>query len=144
MSFANIKKARIRKNEENLKNNIHPETAWIEKILNPVIFFSNIVEFRNSSWWNEVVSKSFKENNITLCSVNHPKLPEEIIATSASIYVRLHGNPNIFYSSYSDSFLSNLHEEITQRNSINKAFVLFNNTASTAGILNAQQIKLYI
>ena len=101
----------------------------IIKSLHPC--FNNIVEFRNSSWWNEVVSKSFKENNITLCSVNHPKLPEEIIATSASIYVRLHGNPHIFYSSYSDSFLSNLHEEITQRNSINKAFVLFNNTAST-------------
>lgn len=66
MSFANIKKARIRKNEENLKNNIHPETAWIEKILNPVIFFSNIVEF------DKCMNEFCKKNRITLVK-NSPK-----------------------------------------------------------------------
>lgn len=103
--------------------------------------FKNVVEFRNTGWWNDEVYEAFKANNIIFCSVNHPKLPDAIITTSSAVYVRLHGNPEIFYSSYSDEFLTNLHNTILKNQMIEEAYVLFNNTASTAGVLNAQQFK---
>ena len=111
----------------------------IVKSLKPSV--KNVVEFRDVSWWNDAVFDTFKENNITFCSVSHPKLPEDIISTSATRYVRLHGNPQIFYSSYSDQYLANLYTLLEKNKNINEVFVFFNNTASTAGILNAQYFQ---
>lgn len=99
--------------------------------------FKNVIEFRNTSWWNNEVYDAFETNNIIFCSVNHPQLPEDIIVTTPTIYMRLHGNPKVFYSNYSDQFLEDLHNSIFQNKKIKEAYVFFNNTASTAGILNA-------
>lgn len=106
--------------------------------------FTNVVEFRNESWWNDSVYEAFRSKNITFCSVSHPKLTEEIITTSPTAYIRLHGNPQIFYSSYSDQYLQILHDTLIRKSDIENAFVFFNNTASTAGILNAQEFKLKV
>ena len=103
--------------------------------------FTNVVEFRDPSWWNKEVYDAFKAKNIIFCSVSHPRLPEDIITTSSTAYIRLHGNPQIFYSSYSDAYLSNLYNLLVKNEMITDAYVFFNNTASTAGVLNAQQFK---
>lgn len=103
--------------------------------------FKNVVEFRNPGWWNIEVYEAFKAKDIIFCSVNHPKLPDNIITTSSTVYARLHGNPDIFYSSYSDEFLINLHRTITENQMIKEAYVLFNNTAGQAGVMNAMQFK---
>ena len=105
--------------------------------------FKNVVEFRNPSWWNKEVYDALNANDIIFCSVNHPQLPEDIIITSPTAYVRLHGNPQLFYSSYSDEFLLTLHNTIAKNTMIKEANVFFNNTASTAGILNAQQFDKF-
>ena len=105
--------------------------------------FKNVVEFRNSSWWNKKAYDALRANGIIFCTVNHPQLPEDIIVTTSTVYVRLHGNPHVFYSSYSEEYLSNLHSILAQNKKIKNAYVFFNNTASTAGILNAQQFNLH-
>ena len=68
-------------------------------------------------------------------------MPEDLIITNSTAYVRLHGNPQLFYSAYSDEFLSTLHRTLVKNTGIKEAYIYFNNTASTAGILNAQQFK---
>ena len=105
--------------------------------------FKNVVEFRNPSWWNKEVYDALNANDIIFCSVNHPQLPDDLIITSSTAYVRLHGNPQIFYSSYSDEYLLSLHNSIVENVNIKDGYVFFNNTASTAGILNAQQFKRF-
>ncbi len=105
--------------------------------------FKNVVEFRNAGWWNNEVYDELKAKDIIFCSVNHPQMPEDIIITSSTTYVRLHGNPQLFYSSYSDEFLLTLHNTLLRNNKIKDANVFFNNTSSTAGILNAQQFKAF-
>jgi uncharacterized protein YecE (DUF72 family) len=102
------------------------------------------VEFRYASWWNQEVYDAFKVNNIIFCRVNHPELPDDIIVTAPYMYSRLHGNPQLFYSPYSEEFLIHLYRQIIQKKSINETFIYFNNTASSAGILNAQQFKLFV
>ncbi len=116
--------------------------ALILKNLKP--HFKNVVEFRNSAWWNKDVFDAFKANDITFCSVNHPQLLEDIITNSSTAYIRLHGNPQLFYSPYSKDFLSSLHKTLIINKEIKEAYVFFNNTASVAGILNAQQFKDFL
>jgi uncharacterized protein YecE (DUF72 family) len=99
--------------------------------------FKNVVEFRHESWWNQEVWTAFLENNITFCSVSHPQLPNTIFKDFPLIYIRLHGVPKMFYSSYSPEELLYIKDAI----SLKSDFVYFNNTASEAGILNALELN---
>ena len=73
-----------------------------------------------------------------------PELPTAIIETASTGYVRLHGNPKLFYSEYTSEELSEMYDEIRKAKKLKEVFIYFNNTASTAGILNALAIKDYI
>ena len=107
----------------------------IVKTLN--LSFINVVEFRHESWWNLEVWDAFSSNNITFCSVSYPNLPEMISVNGPLIYMRLHGKPKLFYSSYTAEELRAIKFKIAK----NEAFVYFNNTASAAGIINAVDFK---
>lgn len=71
----------------------------------------------------------------------HPKLPTDLITNTNTAYIRLHGNPHMFYSNYETDMLKDLHKKIKKNKHLHEAFVYFNNTASTAGITNAQEFK---
>lgn len=103
--------------------------------------FCNAVEFRNASWWTEAVYQAFRQHKLTFCSVNYPKLPTDIVATGATAYVRMHGNPRLLYSEYSEAELDDVLHQLAAHK-LKQAFVYFNNTASTAGILNALNMNL--
>lgn len=102
--------------------------------------FINVVEFRNKSWWNQQVYDAFSKKNIVFCTVSYPMLPTIIIRTGPIGYVRLHGKPELFYSTYSTIELQQLYKQI-EDSKLDRVFVYFNNTASTAGILNALEFK---
>ena len=99
--------------------------------------FKNVIEFRHESWWNDEVWNAFLENNITFCSVSHPQLPQTIFTNFSLTYVRLHGVPKMFYSSYSPEELLYMKNVID----LKSGFLYFNNTASEAGILNALELR---
>lgn len=103
--------------------------------------FKNVVEFRHESWWREDVFPALAAADITFCSVNYPKLPTNVITTTATGYVRLHGNPKLFYSEYSEDDLRDLYNHILKQHNFTEVYVYFNNTASAAGIINAQQFR---
>ncbi len=99
--------------------------------------FQNVIEFRHESWWNDTVWDAFLENNITFCSVSHPQLPQTIFKNFPLVYIRLHGTPKMFYSSYPLQELLHIRDETH----LKSGFIYFNNTASEAGILNALELK---
>ena len=68
-------------------------------------------------------------------------MPQDIVFTSNTAYLRLHGSPIMFYSTYSDSYLKKLLEKFIYEKNLEKIFIFFNNTASEAGILNALKMK---
>ncbi|HEX8577300.1 MAG TPA: DUF72 domain-containing protein [Flavobacterium sp.] len=102
--------------------------------------FKNVIEFRNETWWDQNVYNILSENNITFCNVNYPKLPATILQTTALGYIRLHGNPQLFYSEYTHQELEVYKQQI-QAMGCDTVFIYFNNTASTAGIINALDFK---
>ncbi|MNG24620.1 hypothetical protein D3C84_1093690 [compost metagenome] len=99
--------------------------------------FKNVIEFRHESWWNEDVWEIFLQNNITFCSVSYPNLPQTVFTEFPLIYIRFHGNSELFYSGYSTVELKQVKNKLEDNN----AFVYFNNTAGTQGILNALEFK---
>lgn len=71
----------ISKNIDFLKNAI--------KQFNPAK--NNIIEFRHPSWFDDEVYNLLSEFEVGFCSVSSPDLPEDIITTSNTAYVRFHG-----------------------------------------------------
>jgi uncharacterized protein YecE (DUF72 family) len=109
------------------------------KSMNPD--YNNVIEFRNESWWKQEVYDALAKNNITFCSVNYPKLPTDVIATNSIGYVRFHGNPRLFYSQYTPEELEHTIQDIVANQQLKEVYIYLNNTASTAAIINAQQLK---
>lgn len=108
------------------------------KSVNPQ--FTNVVEFRHQSWWRQDVFEALIQSNITFCSVDYPKLPNEVIKTASTGYVRMHGNPKLFYSEYTPDQIKSIFEQLKD-SGFKQAYIYFNNTASTAGIVNALEAK---
>ncbi|HLP49301.1 MAG TPA: DUF72 domain-containing protein [Chitinophagales bacterium] len=103
--------------------------------------YKNVVEFRHESWWTKKVQAELAARNIVFCTVSHPKMPEKLVVNSPTVYVRLHGVPRMFYSDYSNEYLSTLYQSILKKKKVKEAFIFFNNTAGEAGILNAQTMR---
>ena len=92
--------------------------------LNPE--FLNVVEFRHVSWWNEDVFRILSQNRITFCCVSAPNLPEKLIKTTDTIYVRFHGKEAWYRYNYSEEELRVWAEWIKKEKPEN-LFVYFNN-----------------
>lgn len=103
--------------------------------------FNNVVEFRHESWWIPEVLATLTLNGITFCSVSYPKLPPTIFTDYPKVYIRLHGTPKLFYSTYTSDELAVLKEVIVKTVRPQKVTVFFNNTASIYGIENALELK---
>lgn len=103
--------------------------------------FKNVVEFRNESWWRQDVFDAMAKKGILFCSVSYPKLPDAIQVTTPLVYVRLHGVPKLFYSGYSQPYLQDLITALERNKNVTDAYIYFNNTASTEGIVNALALQ---
>lgn len=105
--------------------------------------FTNVIEFRDASWWKPVVTKRLKKEKLIFCGIDYPGLPNAPIITNEIAYYRFHGKPRLYYSSYKKDELKKVADEITGNKKITKAFIFFNNTATAAAIKNAEWIKKY-
>jgi uncharacterized protein YecE (DUF72 family) len=125
-----------------LPPSMHYNEEKLEKIcksLDPD--FMNVLEFRHESWWDEKVYEMLRQSKIVFCSISHPKLPDQVIINSDKAYVRMHGDPELFHSSYPSDKLGQLKEVPYWNPQLKELYVYFNNTASTAGIINAGELK---
>jgi uncharacterized protein YecE (DUF72 family) len=95
----------------------------------------NIIELRHMSWWNEEVKAAFKLAGLTFCNVDFPGMETWFMDTSPVFYLRLHGNPELFKSSYDNRELRDFKKQFPD-NSLHYA-VYFNNTYYEAGYKNA-------
>lgn len=99
----------------------------------------NVVEFRHVSWWNETVQHELAAAGITFCNVDFPGMDTFFMHTTSSFYLRLHGNPVLFKSSYGMTDLEKFHESIPK--DTKDSCIYFNNTYFEAGYTNALQLK---
>src|SRR5690606_1261313 len=112
----------------------------IVRVMNPN--FKNVVEFRHESWWRDDVITKLRENHITFCNVNYPQLPTSIEQSTSIGYLRMHGNPKLFYSAYTKEEIETLYQKLNNMR-FKEVYIYFNNTASTAAIINALQLSRF-
>ncbi|HEY1039249.1 MAG TPA: DUF72 domain-containing protein [Bacteroidia bacterium] len=98
----------------------------------------NVIEFRHLSWWKDEVIEELRKAKLTFCNIDYPGLDTWFITTSPHFYLRLHGNPQLFKSSYSTDKLKKFYAAFPKEN---KDFTIyFNNTYYEAGYTNASEL----
>lgn len=106
--------------------------------LNPS--FKNVVELRHNTWWRNDVYEAFAKHNITFVGQSHPVLPDDIIQNTPTVYYRFHGVPDLYKSSYSETFLKNVAHTIKDHKHSKEAWLYFNNDIDMAAIENAKTL----
>lgn len=99
---------------------------------------TNVIELRHISWWNKEVEHAFTQAGLTFCNVDFPGMDTHFIHTSPHFYLRLHGNPELFKSSYSREALEGFYEKFPVDAKCYNVY--FNNTYYEAGYTNAHQL----
>jgi uncharacterized protein YecE (DUF72 family) len=83
-----------------------------------------VVEFRNPTWWREI--NEIERIGVVFCSVDAPDLPNDLIVTNGTLYLRLHGSKKWYNSMYSEKELDNKLEQI-KRLKADKNVIYLNN-----------------
>jgi uncharacterized protein YecE (DUF72 family) len=99
---------------------------------------NSVIEFRHQSWWNKNTPLLLKKNKCTFCNVDFPGLETEFINTTKDFYLRLHGTPELFKSSYSRTRLEEFCSMMP--NNSGTYAIYFNNTYYEAGFRNALEL----
>lgn len=100
-----------------------------------------VCEPRHDSWQGEEASRLLSAHRIGLVRTEIPESgPDEPGRAALPVYVRLHGAPRRYYSAYSGQQLSQL-AEFLRANRRRERFVVFDNTASSAGVRNALELS---
>lgn len=118
-----------------LPPSFHYSVENLEKIITNIPHNAqNVIEFRHISWWNETVATALRQAKLTFCNVDFPGLDTWFIQTTPHFYLRLHGNPELFKTPYSESQLRSWYAKFPKAKT---ASIYFNNTITEAGYENA-------
>ena len=101
--------------------------------------FTNVVEFRHESWWQQPVYETLARHSIVFCGQSHPKLPDNVVHNQSIIYYRFHGVPTLYLSQYQQKKLQSIIDQMFEADPLKQVYIYFNNTMGMAGIRNARQ-----
>lgn len=105
--------------------------------LNPS--YNNVVEFRNTSWWDPIVFDAFRSANIVFCTVSGFPVPDDLIIINKRAYIRFHGDPT-YSLPYSNKELNIWKMKLIQAG-LNECWAYFNNTNQGYATINAKELQ---
>lgn len=102
-----------------------------------------VCEPRHASWFTAAAAKLFSGAGIAYVHAHPAPIPGvEPGNDSELLYIRLHGAPRIYYSSYDDAFLNATAEKIVAAARAGRqAWCVFDNTAGGEAVPNALALK---
>jgi uncharacterized protein YecE (DUF72 family) len=102
----------------------------------------HVVEFRHSTWFNETVYDIMRDIDITFCILSAPNgLPETLLATNRTAYLRFHGKSTWYNYQYSRQELVAWKQRLEKLSDIEKLYIYFNNDQNAYAIKNASLLK---
>jgi uncharacterized protein YecE (DUF72 family) len=102
----------------------------------------HVVEFRHLSWFNESIYDLMRQYAVSYCMLSAPKdLPETILATTRTAYLRFHGKSTWYNYLYSHEELLVWKERLKQLENLDRLYVFFNNDTHAYAIRNATTLK---
>jgi uncharacterized protein YecE (DUF72 family) len=105
-----------------------------------------VCDARHLSWFQPEVDRLFSARGITRVFADPPidTTLRPVTAAGQFSYLRLHGQPHVYYSSYSLEYLADLAARLKPAADGSGAWCIFDNTASAAAWPNAIQLKKYL
>jgi uncharacterized protein YecE (DUF72 family) len=102
-----------------------------------------VCEARHASWFDRTADRLFSDLGITRVFADPPIDPalQPAITAGQFSYLRLHGQPRRYYSSYAPQFLADLAACLQPAAAGSGAWCIFDNTAGTGAWPNAIQLK---
>lgn len=107
------------------------------------VLYQNVIEFRHISWWRKEVFAALKKAHIVFCGVSYPGLISDAVTDLPTSYYRFHGVPKLYYSSYDETFIQHIAQQMA-KSETKEAYVFFNNTAEGAAIENAKFLQYLV
>jgi len=102
--------------------------------------FTNVVEFRHESWWNDHVYRTLREQKVVFSGISYPGLPEKVVRSVPVLYYRFHGVPQLYVSRYSLSQITATADEIRAFRGLHDVYIYFNNDVHVEAIRNAREL----
>lgn len=100
----------------------------------------NVLEFRHSSWWDKEVYNFMERHGIIFCSVSASELPDTLISTGSTIYLRFHGKNGWYAHNYPEEELKGWAQKIRAQNS-SQVLCYFNNDFNANATRNCQTLR---
>jgi len=104
-----------------------------------------VFEFRDPSWYDEETFSFCREHAWVVAFSDFPGIPEKVPVTGNFVYLRFHGKPQIYFSSYPHEVLKHWSTEITSwRKQGRTVFGYFNNDALGHAPQNAKELLSFL
>jgi uncharacterized protein YecE (DUF72 family) len=103
-----------------------------------------VCEPRHATWFSEEATRTLVRSEIAYVIADPQPVKQVVPATDAPVvYIRLHGSPVIYHSTYPEEYLERLSADIERRMHAGKpVWCIFDNTASGAAVPNALSLQL--
>jgi uncharacterized protein YecE (DUF72 family) len=103
--------------------------------------FRYAFEPRHESWFNPVVYRLLRDNNVSLVAADFGRESFKIIKTADFAYIRLHSGPNYDYLYPPPVIKAIAHEIKSNSKDFNEIFVYFNNDKRGYAVQNARELR---
>lgn len=100
------------------------------------------LEARHVTWFSESASELMEHSQVTRVAADPPAKGVTVhVPTTDSYYVRLHGSPRIYYSSYAPEYIAQLARAMSAHaRDTGPAWCIFDNTAGMAAVPNGLEL----
>ena len=99
---------------------------------------NNVIEFRDTAWWNEAVYALLREKKVTFCNVSGLGMPREQVVTSERVYCRFHGRD--YSTRYSRQEIGEYAGRMRDLKN-KRVFAYFNNDNKAYAVMNARELR---
>ncbi len=123
----------------NLHKNISKLETFCQKLEKQ---YTHVLEFRHQSWFDKEVYDVLKANHVVFCILSAPDdLPEDLVVTGKTAYVRFHGKDKWYDYLYSEQELEKWKDRLSGLNTIEQLYVYFNNDMNGNAVKNASTLS---
>ncbi|MFW6371012.1 MAG: DUF72 domain-containing protein [Bacteroidota bacterium] len=129
-----------------LPGNLHKNEEKLESLLKLLDARTHhVLEFRHESWFEQAVYELLKKHKISYCMLSAPgKLPEDIVSTAKTAYLRFHGKSSWYNYHYSENELESWHNRLMKMKGVDRLYIYFNNDHNAWAVENARElIKMF-
>jgi uncharacterized protein YecE (DUF72 family) len=125
-----------------LPPSLHKDTERLERFLVRLpTAVRHAVEFRHASWWDDETVRLLAAHCAAFVSVSHPRLPDDLVASTDLLYLRFHGLGTRLYDyHYSRRELSEWVAKLAPHVGGREIYAFFNNDVAAQAPKNAAQL----